>query len=317
MASSPASAAGAGAIAGCALLIRPNLAPLAAVVGAIVLARSDRRMRDLAVFVAATAPAVVFIAALNTVWYGSPLQSGYGSLDYLYSADRVLPNLRRYVIWLVDSQTPAVAAAALAPFVLRARRERVLIALITVMFPCAVFALYLPYLVFDDWSYLRFLLPAFPPICAGLAAVLIALAARTPVALRPIVAGAVALALAVHGLGYSTAFAIAASDARYARVVAYAEALPAKSVFVSLTHAGTISQYTGRGTLRWDLFGNGADLDRAVSYLRGRGYRVYLVADAVEMDQFTARVRGSRSASAVATTVPADLGGVVIYPLTP
>jgi hypothetical protein len=229
----------------------------------------------------------------------------------------VLPNLRRYVIWLVDSQTPAVAAAALAPFVLRARRERVVIALITVMFPCAVFALYLPYLVFADWSYLRFLLPAFPPICAGLAAVLIALAARASVALRPIVAGAVALALAVHGLGYSTAFAIAESDARYARVVAYAKTLPAESVFVSLTHAGTISQYTGRGTLRWDLFGNGADLDRAVSYLRRRGYRVYLVADAVEMDQFTARVRGSRSASTVATTVPADLDGVVIYPLTP
>jgi hypothetical protein len=65
------------------------------------------------------------------------------------------------------------------------------------------------------------------------------------------------------------------------------------------------------------LFGNGADLDQAVEHLRQWGYRVYLVADAAEMDEFTARFHGSLSASRVAARTPADLDGTVIYALAP
>ncbi len=56
-------------------------------------------------------PACIGIGILNTWWYGSPLNSGYGSLDYLYSWNNVWPNVERYSRWLLDAQTPAVVLA--------------------------------------------------------------------------------------------------------------------------------------------------------------------------------------------------------------
>jgi hypothetical protein len=58
-------------------------------------------------------PVVVGIGWLNAHLYGSPLESGYGSLDYIYSLDHVWANMNRFTKWMVESQTPIVFAGAL------------------------------------------------------------------------------------------------------------------------------------------------------------------------------------------------------------
>ena len=50
-------------------------------------------------------------------WYGSPLQSGYGGLDVLFAWSNVVPNLRKYLGWLVETQTIFALAGLLAVLV--------------------------------------------------------------------------------------------------------------------------------------------------------------------------------------------------------
>src|SRR5258705_6080606 len=89
------------------------------------------------------------------MFYGSPVRSGYGALAGLFALDHVAPNAARYFSWMSATHTPFWLLALAAPFVLRPRRPATLLlslALVNVL--C-----YLPYAVFNDWWYLRFLLP--------------------------------------------------------------------------------------------------------------------------------------------------------------
>ena len=78
-----ASAAGAGAAVALAIVTRPNIAPLAVVVGLIVAVRPGTAPRPARVRHAVRTGSRG-IALLNAHWYGSPLRSGYGSVDVLY-----------------------------------------------------------------------------------------------------------------------------------------------------------------------------------------------------------------------------------------
>ena len=71
-----------------------------------------------ALFALGVLPAILLIAFLNDRLYGSPLSSGYGTLNDLYAWSHVGPNVRRYFAWLVFAQTPfalAGLAALLVP----------------------------------------------------------------------------------------------------------------------------------------------------------------------------------------------------------
>ena len=50
-------------------------------------------------------------AAGELLMYGSPLTSGYGELGHYYAWEYALANLRRYPVWIVDTQTPLVLLA--------------------------------------------------------------------------------------------------------------------------------------------------------------------------------------------------------------
>ncbi len=76
-----------------AILIRPNLAPLAIV--PFFLARNR------AAFSVPVAIAAMALAYLQWLWYGSPLRSGYGSADELFSLANIAGNVPRYFNWLV------------------------------------------------------------------------------------------------------------------------------------------------------------------------------------------------------------------------
>ena len=93
-----------------AVLIRPNLAPLAIV--PLFLAERTNRIRG----AGGDCRRLPRLHAM--VWYGSPLQSGYGSADELFSFANIAPNASRYFNWLMAT----APVLFLAPFGFAARQ---------------------------------------------------------------------------------------------------------------------------------------------------------------------------------------------------
>src|SRR5205814_10132487 len=165
---STAAMAGAGLATAAAILTRPNLAPLATLLVVIAMRRAPRIARGLT-YAAAVVPGAIAVAAINQVLYGTPFMSGYGPLSELYGWQNVVPNLHRYPVWLVQLHTPVILIALVAPFV--ARREPDADRAIADTRAAAAWMIavslvlllsYLFYGVFEEWPYLRFLLPVIP-----------------------------------------------------------------------------------------------------------------------------------------------------------
>ncbi len=134
-------------------------------------ARDARRVLPLALFAGAAVPGCLAVAAINQYLYGSPFRFGYEPVEVLYQLANAGPNLDRYPRWLVQTQTPFILLALAAPFFAFSRRQRSpLFAVDRVVLLLSVAAVvwlsYLFYLPFgrDEWTYLRFLLPAYPPL---------------------------------------------------------------------------------------------------------------------------------------------------------
>ncbi len=110
-------------------------------------------IRTWVTFAAGVLPFVILVAMLQDAMYGGPLRSGYGDLAFLFKLEHVWPNLQRYPVWLLQTETPVVLLAFVAPWLtsdaLTRRRALWLLA-----FVLAVFACYIPYEVFDAWWYL-------------------------------------------------------------------------------------------------------------------------------------------------------------------
>lgn len=279
-----------------AILVRPNLVPLA-VIPALLLMTNERGLRRLLAFGVATCPAALVIATLNAQWWGSPLKSGYGTLGELYSVNRILLNLRQYAGWLIDEQTPLVFVGFAAPFLVSATpTERTRVILLTVAYPIAVLAMYLGYLSFDRSDYLRFLMPAFPAVFAGCGAVLVEYTRR---AWRPSMAiGAVAVLTISVGIQEWRVvmnrgiLREEVSERRFARAVDFANSLPENAILLSDGYSGTLHFYTGRDVLRWGMIFP-QQLDGALVYLRTRGHPLYFIGDPFEVTQFKQRFSGT------------------------
>jgi len=213
----------------------------------------------------------------------------------LYSWDFVRPNLRRYGSWFFSTATPIPLAGLLAPCWYAPGRQRLIATAIVVGVPAVIFGLYLPYRPFEDWSYLRFLLPAYPALFAGFAMVVAAIARRWGASL-PIRIGLAAgvAVLALRGLDYSNAPTdLAATEPRFRHVAMTARDAPANAIFISFQHSGSLRYYTGRDVLRWDWMDRDG-VDAALDYLRDRGYHLYWVGDSIEREAVRARFGRSR-----------------------
>ncbi len=302
-----------GLAAGIAILIRPNLVPLSVPIGIWYMIRrhrdGDSRILSTALFTLAVLPAILLIAFLNNRLYGSPLSSGYGTLNDLYSWSHVGPNGRRYVAWFVFAQTP-IALAGLAALLVPTRRlwtaaVDLRIVPILALFVTLLWGQYLAYEVYDSWGFLRFLLPSWPLIMAGLAAVLL-FASEAWLARFPRTVAHTALALLVVLLGAWT-FSRVLRDNMLNREVAAVEAplgqLVRKhtvdnSVVLVWERSGTIRYYSGRTTLRYDYLDR-EWLDRAVAWLRERGVHVYAVLDPNHREQCVRRFAGQAALAAL------------------
>jgi hypothetical protein len=289
-------ALGAGLAASMAILTRPNLVPLAAVIGCFEfwnVARAstgDRgtAIRRLAFFVAGAVPGCLAVAAINWHLYGSPLQSGYWDEGLLYGWAHLLPNLDRYPRWLIQARSAYLFLALAALWLARGRQVYLLLA-----FSVVVFLSYLFYVPWgrQEWGYLRFVLPAFPALAVLTVAVVRELTRRISAndAASAAVTAVLFVALAAWQGNEAVrlgAFATKPAEQRYVDVGRYvAAALPQNALFISGAESGSLRYYSNRLTLRFDLLDEHW-LDRAVDALRERGYRPYFVLEEAEETPF-------------------------------
>ncbi len=299
----------AGLAAGVAILIRPNLAPLALLLAVVVLLTpSVVRWRSFARFASAAAAGVALYAAFNAALYGSPLNSGYGGFTDVLTLDDPGGTLRHYVRLLFETQTILIALAPIGWLVARGRAgETAALRLVLGGTVAVVLGFYAFYARFEEWWYLRFLLPAYPAlivsslvglrwVTGGLPEALASrLATPRPSALRGgLLCLQIAVCLLVAFTGWRIAidrgiFGIQRAESRYERVAAAVRRLtPSNAAIICLQHSGTLRYYASRVTLRYDILAPGW-LDRAVKDLADAGYRPYILLEDWEVGRFRAR----------------------------
>lgn len=318
----PRDAACSGLASAVAILIRPNLAAVAVVLGVWWLLRRNEmgegtnwraRVRHALVFAACAAPGVAATAALYQMLFGSPATSGYGHVSEMFSRQHVLPNIRHYFTWFLESQSRVTLVGivalllpirALWPWV----RERSALVMVLACLATIVVQ-YLLYLEFDAGQYVRFMLTCWPFIMLGVAA----MALLVWRASRPIVsfaAAVVIIALGVQGVQHSRttgAFRLWHNQRRpveFARIVA--RETPASSVFYTVSQSGTLRYYAGRTTLYTDSL-SPEWLDRSIAWLQSRGIAAYLAVEDSEIATFKKRFAGQT----IAGTLDARL--VLVY----
>jgi hypothetical protein len=300
-----------GIAAAVAVLIRPNLVPLSAIVAVWMVCREGLRRPGVArllTFAPPAAAGAIAIAIINARLYGSPLASGYGDLSDAYAWSYIGPNVLRYGGWLMMAETP-IALAGLGALVVpwrrlwttpESRRAHWLLAGVAAV----VWFSYFFYVPWDAWWYLRFLLPAWPMMAIGTASLVATLCADPDTASMPRMRAWFARALVVCGVVVFGAVAVRraiqlnvfnqqSAEAKYMETANAVEAVTAPNdVIISGQFSGSLRYYAGRFTLRWDWL-DPQWLDRAVEWLNARGHHVYILLEAPEVDPFRARFASS------------------------
>jgi hypothetical protein len=295
----PGSLFAGGLAASAAIVTRPNLVPLAAVVALFIATYSAdqfrQRLSNAVVFSAGIIPGCIAVAVLNHQLYGSPLSSGYGDMSDLFGLDYFSTNVVRYSQWLLKSETPFILLAAAGAVLLWQRERRyswLLIAFVTTVYAC--YAFYLP---FDTWLFLRFLLPGVALLLILCSVSVYYLSARLPSLFTQLV-------LAVIFIGFVAWRAsreelnglqpIGAYGRRFAVVAEYVrDELPQNAIVLSMIHSGSVRYYASRPTLRWDWLAP-EWLERSLQFLTNNGYHPFLLIDDWERPQFIERF-GSKS----------------------
>jgi Dolichyl-phosphate-mannose-protein mannosyltransferase len=295
-----------GLAAGLAIVIRPNLAPLVLPIAWLACVapdgdgttwrRAGRRLTRLAVGVL---PAVAGIALFNQHLYGAPWRSGYGDLSDLYAWSNVVPNLQSYGQWLMETQTPFVAAAVL-PFCARLFRSQGPLDHASVraglgLFLLLLFGSYLVFIQFDAWWYLRYLLPGLPlliVLATGGCWALLRRIRRLPRFVPVTLMALLVCGLADYQLQVArdrSVFSVQAQERHYVEVGRdLARRTPANAIFLSMQESGSLRLYAHRWTLRYDWLLPG-QLDEAVRLLRARGLHPYFLLEGWEREQFQER----------------------------
>ena len=296
----------AGLLAGAAITMRPNLAPLAVV--PLLFALPSRRA--VVATVGGLVPGVGVVAFLQAAIYGSPLRSGYGDLGQLFSVSHVAANLVNYPAWLALAHSPVLALGLLAPFVVRRRAA----AWILMVFVLAVVAAYLPYVPFADWWYSRFLLPGLPVLVVLMVAVLARATRRMP---APKDAAALALVAAAIGWFWLTrandlaVFRIKALEQKYVELGRLASTrLPAQAIVLAAQPAGSVRYYARLPTLSWDAI-DPAWLDRVLDECRSRGLVPYFAIESWETDAFRSHFKDQSALASLDWPPRAVLGRVI------
>jgi len=287
----------AGLASSAAILMRPNLFLLTASVLVLLLwsARESSpqsglraRIRPLVVCAIAASIGPLVIAVQQWRLYGNPLLSGHGTLRELFAIGNIPENVRDYAVRLLLGETPAIVVSLVALASLLIPRRTVsevprlstaLRVLVVVLVPLLIS--YLPYGVFPDWSYLRFLMPALPAAFIVCGAVVTNASARIPAPLRGSVLVLTLVACCATDVVIArrqAAFDMRRYESRYRTAGRYlAAVLPRDAVIVTSQESASAHYYTRLPIVRWDFLPN---LDEAVSTLIAAGrHPVLLIED--------------------------------------
>ncbi len=291
-----------GMAAALAVLIRPNLAPLALIPALCVLFKADEKtsqLRSVIVFAIPVVASGVAVAYLQWRWFGSPFRSGYGTAGEIYAFANVMPNAALYLRWLVQTHGPWLLAAPLALIAPGGWFVRWLL-----LFAAAVVAAYLLYSVFEVWTYLRFMLPAMAIAMVLVASLVADLLNRAPAVIRlPVIVAIVFVLAAVNLRSAQThgVFRLAAQQSRAALAGRYLDSsVPANGVVIAGEQSGSTRYYTGRSIVRWD-FATPEALTAALDQLGSGGHEIWIALDTWEEEPFRNKFPG---VSAVALDWP-------------
>jgi hypothetical protein len=283
-----------GAAAAFAVMIRPNLAPLAVVIAATVMFADYTGWRRALVRLVAfgvlgsLGPALVLWS--QAALYGHPLQSGYRvPMSSFFSLERVPYNAGLYPRMLAELHSWfAFAGLAFVPFGVRRMRSspeaytRGLLVLSAVGLIVVNYALYLPYLTYVGWFWLRFLLPALLALFLLLAAGLDHLRLSLQPRWGRLAHAALLPGLIIPWFGEEQIRPQVGYERMHMMERYLPEVLPRNAVVLTYAHGGAIAAATGRPIVRIDYV-EGEALDQVIRSLQRRGYRpVYVFDVAVE-----------------------------------
>jgi Dolichyl-phosphate-mannose-protein mannosyltransferase len=302
----------AGSVAGLAVLVRPNLAPLAVVLAGVALGvnggpRTWQWRRGACMAIPVATGAALLLASQATL-YGDALRSGYVGASAFFSTSYIPTNLTVYPRNLRSVHSGAIyLGLAAAPVLVAglggrrwgtAERRGVLWAALSILaMNVAVHAAYLPY---DDLHYLRFFHLAHAVLCLLLALVVTEVArvitprlgAFAPLAWLSVAPAVLVVATARPLIAYAASFP---RQHGHVRVMGpYLEAVTTRqTVALAYIQSAAAAHATGMPVVRLDAIGSGA-LDTIVERLQAAGHDPVLLLDDVELAWFHERFRTSR-----------------------
>ncbi|HEV8247337.1 MAG TPA: hypothetical protein VGP93_16275, partial [Polyangiaceae bacterium] len=276
-------AAGSGWAFSVALLVRPTDALL---LPALIIFLGQRK-NWLAAAVAGI-PLAAILALDNYLLYGSPLRSGYGKLSDLFSVAYFWPSVSHFSVWLVRV-LPLGLFALPAVVILAGKKPRWLVAGLVVW--AAAFGFCYSFYSFSpqDWSFFRFVEPAFPALLALACLGLQTLVDRLPEPARARRAGLIAAG--ALGLATLTNLSFHVPDARkhdrkYVEAAAWVQKnAPPSAILLSQLFSGTLYFRTAHTILRWEM-PSARDEAGYLATLNKTGRPVYAVLDATEVTDF-------------------------------
>jgi hypothetical protein len=322
------STAASAVLASIAVTIRPNLVPLALIVlvvatfsvGAPMHRGAASRLRRAAAFAVAILPGLALLAWIQSVRYGSPLASGYGSASDVFAFAYIRENLARYPRWITETHTWFIWLSCAAPAWIARRATRPVLAWGALGLATIIWASYLPYLYFhpDEWFYTRFLLPAIPVMFLFAAAIVVWALRPLSVIVRTAAIVVVTTVMAVHGVQAARnrgAFDVRNQERKYPLAGAFVrDHLPSNAIVLAAQHSGSVRYYADRPTFRWDLL-SPTRLDQALATFRSQGYQPYLVVDGGEYDEFRMRFEAAGQRAARRPVLLAITGDARVYAL--
>lgn len=267
-----------------AIMTRPILAPLGLVPFVLILMRNYRAAM---IFALAAAVGPALLAWSQLLLYGGALKSGYIGFESFFSRDRIGVNAEVYIRSLATLHSPFIflgLAVAIPLYFTRAERGRQALVPIVALVATALinYALYLPYMTYDDvWS-TRFLLPGQVALFILLAtAVSDAVIAVSRLARALAIVCIVPIAIVAYEGTRLLPFVFSAQPGQnHLRLMGYylRDALPRNAAVISFLHSAGIAYYTGAQVVRFDMISS-IDGEEFVEGLARRGYQPVIVID--------------------------------------
>jgi hypothetical protein len=221
------------------------------------------------------------------------LRTGYGDLAHLFSLSAFPLNASRYFGWLIDTQTPFPLLAFAAPFIVpREKRADVALAIALILATSLIYCFYTP---FDDWSFLRFLLPAIPLMLVLASVVSFQLLTRVfpeRLTARALILAIITISLAIFCVRTAEdrlTFTLKHLEQRYRSAgMVVRDRLPENAVTLSVWDSGAVRFHGRKEAVVWA----GLDpswLDRSLAWLDREGHTPYILLESWEEPLFRNR----------------------------